>query len=110
MERRDNSTRRSTRLSLEIPIVLTSLDPAYGFCKECKTVVVNAHGCCVIVPERLKSETPVMVKLISNGAGKNGRVVLGIPLLEKPSWMLEVEFDSPGNFWEVQNPPADWHA
>ena len=81
MERRDNSTRRSTRLSLEFLIVLTSLDPAYGFCKECKTVVVNAHGCCVIVPERLKSETPVMVKLISNGAGKNGRVVLGIPLL-----------------------------
>jgi hypothetical protein len=69
-------------------------------------VVVNAHGCCVIVPERLKSETPVMVKLISNGASKNGRVVLGIPLLEK----LEVEFDSPGNFWEVENPPADWQT
>jgi hypothetical protein len=51
-----------------------------------------------------------MVKLISNGASKNGRVVLGIPLLEKPSWMLEVEFDSPGNFWEVENPPADWHT
>jgi hypothetical protein len=73
-------------------------------------VVVNAHGCCVIVPERLKSETPVMVKLISNGVSKNGRVVLGIPLLEKSSWMLGVEFDSPGNFWEVKNPPADWHT
>jgi hypothetical protein len=70
-------------------------------------VVVNAHGCGVIVPERLKNETPVMLNLVSNGAIKNGRVVLAIPLLEDLSWLLGVEFDSPGNFWEVENSPTD---
>jgi hypothetical protein len=39
-----------------------------------------------------------------------GRVVLAIPLLENFSWFLGVEFDSPGNLWGVENPPADWSA
>lgn len=105
---RKRATRRSSRLSLQIPVVLTSLDPACAFREECKTVVVNAHGCGFIVRERLKVETPVMVKLVSNGASKNGRVVLAVPLLENASWLLGVEFDIPGNFWGVENAPADW--
>jgi hypothetical protein len=48
-----------------------------------------------------------MLNLVSNGAIKNGRVVLAIPLLEDLSWLLGVEFDSPGNFWEVENSPTD---
>jgi hypothetical protein len=107
---RKRATRRSTRLSMEIPVVLTSLDPVCSFRKECKTVVVNAHGCGFIVRERLKVETPVMVKLLSNGATNNGRVVLAVPLREYASWLLGVEFDIPGNFWEVKNPPADWRV
>lgn len=110
MERLKNDARRSTRLSLQIPVIVTSRDPAWDFRKECKTVVVNAHGCGVIVPQLLKNQTPVMVELVSNGAGKKGCVVLAIPLLENFSWLLGVEFDSPGNFWQVENPPADWHA
>jgi hypothetical protein len=72
--------------------------------------MVSPHGCGVIVPERLKNETPVMVKLVSNGASKKGRIVLAVPLLENLSWLLGVEFDTPGNFWEVENPPADWRS
>ena len=49
-----------------------------------------------------------MVELVSNGATKKGRVVLTVPLLENFSWLLGLEFDSPGNFWEVDHPPADW--
>lgn len=71
-------------------------------------MVVNAHGCGVIVRERLKDQTPVMMELVSNGARQKGRVVLAIPLLETVSWLLGMEFDNPGNFWEVENPPADW--
>ena len=110
LEKRKHPARRSTRLSLEIPVVVTSLDPACDFHKECKTVFVNAHGCGIIVPQLLNNQTPVTVELVSNGANKNGRVVLAIPLLENFSWFLGVEFDSPGNFWEVENPPADWSA
>ena len=107
---RKNDARRSTRLSLQIPVVVTSLDSTFDFYKECKTAFVNAHGCAIIVRERLPDETPVMLKLVSNGALKKGRVVLAVALLESVSWLLGVEFESPGNFWQVENPPADWHA
>ena len=110
MKRRKNDPRRSTRLSLQIPVIVTSLDPAVDFRKECKTVFVNAHGCAVIVRERLNGETPLMMTLVSTGASKKGRVVLAVPLLESVSWLLGVEFDNPGNFWEVADPPADWHV
>jgi hypothetical protein len=51
-----------------------------------------------------------MLKLVSDGALKKGCVVLAVALLESVSWLLGVEFDSPGNFWEVENPPADWRV
>ena len=54
MERRKNDARRSTRLALQVPVVVTGLDPACDFHKECKTVFVNAHGCGFIARERLK--------------------------------------------------------
>ena len=73
-------------------------------------MVVSAHGCGVIVREQLEKDTPVMLKLVSNGRSKKGRVVLGIPFNENASWLTGLEFDTPGNFWEIENPPADWPA
>jgi hypothetical protein len=108
LETRKNAARRSTRLSLQIPVVVISLDPACDFRKECKTEFVNAHGCAVIVEERMRDETPVVLTLVSTGASKKGHVVLAVPLLESVSWLMGVEFDCPGNFWGVESPPADW--
>ncbi len=103
-----DDTRRSTRLSRQIVITIAGFDPACNFRAECKTVVVNAQGCGVILPEKLEKDTLVIVKLVSNGRSKKGRVVLGIPLNENASWLTGVEFDSPSNFWEIENPPVDW--
>jgi hypothetical protein len=103
-----NDVRRSTRLSLQIPVVITCLDPSLDFREECNTVVVNAHGCGVIVHERLKNETPVTVKLVSNGRSKKGRIVLAIPVIDDISWLLGLDFDSPENFWGIETPPPDW--
>jgi hypothetical protein len=109
LERHKNDTRRSTRLARQIAIVITSLDPGRRFSGKYDTVVVNAHGCGVILPERLEKETPVAVELISNGQTKKARVVLTIALVEGVSWLLGLEFDSPaGGFWQIENPPADW--
>jgi hypothetical protein len=72
------------------------------------TVVVNAHGCGVIIREQLCKDRLVIVKLVSNGRGKKGRVVLSIPLNENTSWLTGLEFDSPSNLWEIEDPPADW--
>ena len=111
LERHKNDTRRSTRLSRQIPILITSLDPAQNFSGKYETVVVNAHGCGVILPERLKNNTSVAVELISNGRNKKVRIVLAISVVAGASWLLGLEFDSPvGNFWEIANPPADWQV
>ena len=108
-ERRKNDVRRSTRLSRQIPIVITSLDPAHSFSGQYATTVVNAHGCGVILPERLEKETPVVVEVISNGQNRQAKVVLAIAVVEGVSWLLGIEFDSPsGAFWKIENPPADW--
>ncbi|HKB98666.1 MAG TPA: hypothetical protein VKD23_07765 [Terriglobales bacterium] len=108
LERDKNDTRRSTRLSRQIAITITSLDPARDFRVECETVVVNAHGCGVIVREQLDKDTLVTVMLVSNGRSKKGRVVLRIPFNENASWLTGLEFESPSNFWGIENPPADW--
>jgi hypothetical protein len=109
LERRKSDVRRSTRLARQISIVITSLDAGRSFSGKYDTVVVNAHGCGVILPERLEKETPVAVELISNGQTKKARVVLTIALVEGVSWLLGLEFDSPsGGFWQIENPPADW--
>jgi len=105
-EKPKSDGRRSTRLSLQIPVVVTCLDPSLDFREECRTVVVNAHGCGVIVPESLKIATPVTVKLVSNGRCKKGRIVVATRVID--SWLLGMEFDSPENFWGIETPPADW--
>ena len=76
MERRKSPARRSTRLALQIPVIVTSLDPALAFRKECKTAVVNAHGSGIIVPQMLNYQTPVTVELVSNGAKRTAGLCL----------------------------------
>jgi hypothetical protein len=108
LEKGKDDTRRSTRLARQITIEVTSLDPSCDFRAESTTVVVNAHGCGFIVREQLKKELLVTVKLVSKGRSNKGRVVLVVPLPESASWLTGIEFDTPSNFWEIYNPPADW--
>jgi hypothetical protein len=106
-----SNTRRSTRLSRQIPVVITSLDPAHNFAGNYETLVVNAHGCGVIVREQLETEMPMTVELVANGRIKKARVVLVRPLTEGVSWLLGLEFEHPAaDFWEIENPPADWRT
>lgn len=108
---RFKNARRSTRQSRQIPIVITSLDPEQNFSGKYETVVVSAHGCGILLPVRLKHKTPVPVELISNGRSKTARIELVVSVTEGASWLLGLEFDSPAdNFWEIENPPADWRA
>jgi hypothetical protein len=108
---RFKNARRSTRLSRQIPVVITSLDPEQTFSGKFKTVVINAHGCGIILPVQLKNKTPVSVELISNGRSRMARIVLVLSVIEGASWLVGLEFDSPaGKFWEIENPPADWEV
>src|ERR1700690_3613340 len=64
-EKAQHAIRRSTRLPLEVPVQITSLDPALSFSERCNTTLVNAHGCGVISPRALQMNLPVRLEIIS---------------------------------------------
>ena len=57
-EKSKNDVRRSTRLSLQIPVVITSLDPSRNFREECKTV-----SCSTLMVAALSSTSALKMKL-----------------------------------------------
>ncbi len=101
--------RRSTRLPLEIPLRVTSLDPKIKFAEDCKTVTVSAHGCGVISPHRLASGTRVNLELVADKQATTARVHELVPLDDSGnSWLLGLAMEKPGNFWGIKYAPADW--
>lgn len=101
--------RRSTRLPLEIPLRVTSLDPKVAFAENCSTVTVNAHGCGLISPKRLEAGTRVRLEIVSDKQSTTARVLDVVSLNdENTSWLLGMEMEHAGNFWGIKYAPADW--
>jgi hypothetical protein len=101
--------RRSTRLPLEIPLRVTSLDPNLKFAEDCTTVTVNAHGCGIISPRRLAAGTRVQLEIIADKQTTQAQVHDVVPLNdENTSWLLGMEMEHAGNFWGIKYAPADW--
>jgi hypothetical protein len=101
--------RRSTRLPLEIPLKVTSLDPAILFSEQCTTTTVNAHGCGVISPKAIKSGTRVQLEIVSDAQSTTASVLDVVPLNDdNTSWLLGMEMERAGNFWGIKYAPADW--
>lgn len=107
MQNQQPQSRRSSRLSLEIPINIASADPAFQ--ERCHTIVVSMHGCAVLVSQNLTNGTPVVIELDREKRSTNARVVMSIAIGSGAGLtLLGLEFDEPGNFWGIENPPEDW--
>jgi hypothetical protein len=103
--------RRSTRLSLKIPLLVTSLNPKVRFSEHCTTVIVNAHGCGITAPRALDLGTRVGLVIASTKQTSTASVVEAVPLDEhQQSWLLGLALDKPGNFWGIRCAPSDWQA
>ena len=101
--------RRSTRLPLEIPLRVTSLNPKIDFTEDCSTVTVNAHGCGLISPKKLAAGTRVRLEIVSDKQSTTARVLDVVPLNDdNSSWLLGMEMEHAGNFWGIKYAPADW--
>jgi hypothetical protein len=101
--------RRSTRLPLEIPLRVTSLDPKIAFEEDCNTVTVNAHGCGLISSKRLAAGTRVRLEIVSDKQATTARVLDVVPLDDNnSSWLLGMEMEHAGNFWGIKYAPTDW--
>jgi len=104
------STRRSSRVPVNVPILVTSLQPGARFSEVCETMVVNAHGCALKSPTRLS--TGVLLHFhAKDGRETTAKVVDCQPLdSEQRSWQLSAQLSRPENFWGLKTFPQDWAA
>jgi hypothetical protein len=110
-EKTRHAIRRSTRLPLEVPVRVTSLDAAQPFSEQCNTTLVNAHGCGVIVSRVLAHGVQVRLEIVSAKRHTTARVSEVVPLGGDPeTWLVGLELDVPGNFWGIEYAPSDWRV
>jgi hypothetical protein len=109
LEKTQHSIRRSTRLPLEVPVLLTSLDDAIPFSASGNTTVVNAHGCGVIAVHEFAQGIKVQLEIVSAKRRTTARIAAVVPLGGDPeTWLVGLELDVPGNFWGIEYAPSDW--
>jgi len=105
------STRRSTRLRVEIPMAVTSMDRRHPFSASCVALVVNPQGCGFRASQALPLETPVLLTDLPGGASASARVASCLPVgADGKSFLIGVSLYNSGNVWGVANPPADWNC
>ena len=99
--------RRSSRVPVTLPILVTSLEPGAQFSEVCETLVVNAHGCAMRSPMKLENGVPLHFHH-QDGRETTAQVVSCQPIGTDHSWMLGASFDRPDNFWGLESVPKDW--
>ncbi len=101
--------RRSTRLRVEIPVSVISLDRRRPFGEKCMVLVVSAQGCGFRASEALQLETPIMLSGLPGGGSVTARVANCFPLGNDGKYFLVgAALYTHGNVWGIADPPADW--
>lgn len=100
--------RRSSRLPITLPILVTSLEPDSGFSEVCETLVVSAHGCAMRSSVKLDAGVPVQFQS-KDGRWTMAHIVDCQPMdTDQQSWKLGARLDQPDNFWRLETCPEDW--
>ena len=103
------SIRRSTRLRVEIPMIVTSMDRRHPFSSQCIALVVSPQGCGFRAEQALPLETPVMLRDLPGGATASGRIASCLPLgTDGKYFLIGVSLYNYGNVWGIADPPQDW--
>lgn len=100
--------RRSSRVPINVPVLVTSLEPGTRFSEVCETLVVNAHGCAMRSPVKL--DAGILLHFHSKeGRETTAKVIACQPLkADRTSWQLAARLDRPENFWGLTTCPPDW--
>jgi hypothetical protein len=105
------TTRRSTRLRVEIPLVITSLDRRHPLSAQCIALVISPQGCGIRASQALPIETPVLLSELPGGGNASGRVANCLPLGNDGKYFLiGVSLYNEGNVWGIADPPPDWNG
>jgi hypothetical protein len=98
--------RRSTRIRVEIPVNVLSLDRMRPFAENCMVLVVSAQGCGFRSSRPLQLETPIMLNALPGGSVA-ARVANCLPLGNE-GFLIGASLYTHGNVWGIANPPDDW--
>ena len=99
--------RRSSRVPMNIPIRVTSMEPKAQFSEICETLVVSAHGCALRFPQKL--DTGSALRLHSRG-GRQATASVVFCQPDGQGFRLGAQFDQPENFWGLESCPDDWRV
>jgi len=100
--------RRSSRIPMNVPVLVTSVTAPHAFSEMCETLVVNAHGCALRSASKLDAGAPVHFQT-NDGKWTMAHIVDCQPLNHgRTSWMLGAKLEQPANFWGLENCPEDW--
>lgn len=101
--------RRSTRIRVEIPVSVVSLDRMRPFAENCMVLVVSAQGCGFRCSRPLQLETPIMLNNLPGGGSVTARVANCLPLgNDGKCFLIGAALYTQGNVWGIANPPDDW--
>ena len=105
-----HTVRRSSRVPINVPIRVTSMEPTAQFSEICETLVVSAHGCALRFP--LKLDSGSALRLHSRGGRQaTAYVVFCQPMgLDGQGFRLGARLDQPENFWGLESCPDDWRV
>ncbi len=102
-------TRRSTRLRVEIPVTITSMDRRHPFSASCVALVVSLQGGGIRAPQALPVETPVLLSDLPGGSMATAYVANCLPLgKDGKHFLIGVSLYNHGNVWGISDPPEDW--
>jgi len=102
--------RRSTRLYISIPIVITAKDAGRNpFQENTRTLVVNKHGAKIVTTHQLKMGTEVLIENRALGTSARSTVVWLGDTRENGS-EVGLQLTEAENIWGVEFPPSDWSA
>ena len=103
-----DTARRSSRVPITVPILVTSVEPDSHFSEVCETLVVNAHGCALRSPVKLEAGVPVHLQS-KQGRRTKAHIVDCQPMNSgQKGWKLGATLDRPENFWGLEACPDDW--
>ena len=103
------ATRRSTRIRVEIPVSVISLDRKRPFGEKCMVLVASAQGCGFRASEALQIGTPIMLSGLPGGGSVTARVANCLPLgTDGESFLIGASLYTQGNVWGIADPPGDW--
>lgn len=105
------TARRSTRLRVEIPVIVNSMDRRHPFSEQCIVLVVSPQGCGLRASQALPLETPVLLGDLPGGASASGRVASCLPIgNDGKQFLIGVSLYNHGNVWGITDPPEDWNC